>query len=242
MLTSNAIKCSRLLGSLNRPIVSVSKCHPLPFPSLHSQLKQRNSLIIIPHRGKVYTKTGDKGTSSLFNGERRPKTDPIFDALGDTDELNNAVGIAREFVSENETQIHQQLEQIQNVLLDVGANIATPRNRSDEKRLERTAFAEGHVTDLEHWIDEMEKELPPLRNFILPSGGKGAVFLHSARSICRRAERAVVDLPEEVATDEAVKRYMNRLSDYLFVAARYSAFREGKKEIVHNKPTPVTRG
>ena len=164
---------------------------------------------------KVYTRTGDKGESSLYNGERRPKDFQVFEALGDTDELNSMLGAAREFALgvHGLEDLPEQLEEIQSRLLDVGSAVATPLATSSDAKVARTKFPEASVTALEHWIDEMDEELPPLKNFILPSGGKGPAFLHLARTVCRRAERKVVPLVREESVEPVVGRYLNRLSD-----------------------------
>lgn len=143
---------------------------------------------------KIYTKTGDAGQTSLYNGSRRSKTDLEFEALGDVDELNSAIGVAREFLDSALANLSQQLEEIQSRLIDVGTSIATPLESSNKAKLERAKFPEGKVQLLEQQIDTMDEELAPLRNFILPSGGPGASFLHVARGVCRRAERKVVYL------------------------------------------------
>lgn len=118
----------------------------------------------------MYTKTGDKGTSSLYNGTRASKTDAVFAALGDTDELNAAIGLAREHCAElsDVGSLVDQLVVIQSRLLDAGSAIATPTSSSSEAQLERVTFDEAHVEVLEEWIDEMDETLPPLKNFILP--------------------------------------------------------------------------
>eukprot|EP01026_Neomeris_dumetosa_P054484 TRINITY_DN4902_c0_g1_i1.p1 TRINITY_DN4902_c0_g1~~TRINITY_DN4902_c0_g1_i1.p1 ORF type:complete len:223 (-),score=27.22 TRINITY_DN4902_c0_g1_i1:272-940(-) len=185
---------------------------------------------------KIYTKTGDKGTSSLYNGERRPKTDEFFEALGNVDELNSSVGLAREYC-QNVNILKQQLEIIQCRLLDVGSAVATPVSQSSENKISRTAFDKQgeQVSMLESWIDAMDDELPPLKNFILPSGGLGSSQLHMARTICRRAERSVISLVEKELVDNQVAIYLNRLSDYLFTAARYTAMKAGCEEIVYKK-------
>lgn len=171
---------------------------------------------------KIYTKTGDSGSSSLYSGERRAKSDAVFAALGDVDELNSAVGLAREYAAPLDPELASQLETIQSRLLDVGSAVATPIASSSDAKLQRTAFDGGATAALEGWIDAMTAQLPPLTSFILPSGGPAASFLHMARSVCRRAERAVVPLAAGGATDEAVAVYLNRLSDYLFTAARHA--------------------
>ncbi|POM80334.1 ATP:cob(I)alamin adenosyltransferase, partial [Phytophthora palmivora] len=182
---------------------------------------------------KVYTKTGDKGTSQLFSGERRPKNDAVFQALGDTDELNAQIGVAVEQARlAANASLPPQLEQIQSRLFDLGACVATPLTSASETKQRRTGvFDEANVTQLEHWIDAMDAELPPLKCFILPSGGGlASTHLHVARAVCRRAERSVVPLVAAGDVDGVVQRYLNRLSDFLFVSARYAALKEGKEE------------
>ncbi|KAI9224743.1 Adenosylcobalamin biosynthesis, ATP:cob(I)alamin adenosyltransferase-like protein [Blastocladiella britannica] len=192
----------------------------------------------------IYTRTGDKGSSSLFTGERRAKDDVVFEALGATDELSSALGLAREYCVDAGNDLHGQLEmarslyRIQCLLQDAGSNIATPRTFESQAHLARTEFdMDGeHARSLEQWIDELENRgLPPLRNFILPSGGKAAATLHLSRSICRRAERRITSLVHDGETSPSVARYLNRLSDYLFTAARYAAFKEGRPEQVYRR-------
>jgi len=185
---------------------------------------------------KVYTRTGDKGESSLYNGERRAKDDLVFAVLGDTDELNSMIGVAREFCAESaDTELPSQLSTIQSALLDAGSAIATPADTSSERKKSRVKFDGSRVDVLEGWIDAMDEELPQLTTFILPSGGKAGSFLHLARTICRRAERGVVPLVRDGHVDDGVGRYLNRLSDYLFTAARYAALKEGKEEVTYKK-------
>lgn len=192
-------------------------------------------------RYKIYTKTGDQGTSSLYNGNRAAKDDMVFWALGETDELNSAVGVAREFLREsrnhsNLAKLSSQLEEIQSRLLDVGSAVATPLDTTKSTfKLNRTKFDSDAVKKVESWIDEMDEELPPLTSFILPSGGKAAAFLHVARCVCRRAERRIVPLVRGEQVEETVVIYMNRLSDYLFTAARYAALKEGGQETIYKK-------
>ncbi|XP_026178616.1 corrinoid adenosyltransferase MMAB isoform X2 [Mastacembelus armatus] len=178
---------------------------------------------------KIYTKTGDKGFSSTFTGERRPKEDNIFEALGNADELSSAIGLAREFCLDKGHTFTYQLDKIQCILQDVGSNIATPRSSARESHLKRTKFNAQVTADLEAWIDNLTGELPPLTKFILPSGGKSSAALHLARTVCRRAERRgsgsrCCQVFEQV-----------RLSDYLFTVARYAAVKEGKEEKIYKK-------
>ncbi|XP_784498.4 corrinoid adenosyltransferase [Strongylocentrotus purpuratus] len=188
---------------------------------------------------KIYTRTGDKGTSVTIAGDRRPKNDIVFEALGATDELSSHIGLAREFVQEsNLSSTNLQLEEIQCILQDAGSNIATPKSLASKNQLDMTGFNGATVEMLETWIDEMTTKLPPLRNFILPSGGKSSSAIHVARSVCRRAERSIAPLATSDEIDPAVARFINRLSDYLFTAARYVAQEEGKKETVYRRVKP----
>ncbi|XP_069565536.1 corrinoid adenosyltransferase MMAB [Brachyistius frenatus] len=185
---------------------------------------------------KIYTKTGDKGFSSTFTGERRPKEDHIFEALGNTDELSSAIGLAREFCLDKGHKFTYQLDKIQCILQDVGSNIATPRSSARESHIKRTKFTSQPITDLETWIDDFTKELPPLTNFILPSGGKSSAALHLARTVCRRAERSVAPIVRSGEVDPDVAKFLNRLSDYLFTVARYAAMKEGNEEKIYKRP------
>ncbi|XP_041455959.1 corrinoid adenosyltransferase-like [Lytechinus variegatus] len=188
---------------------------------------------------KIYTRTGDKGTSVTIAGDRRPKNDQVFEALGATDELSSQIGLAREFVLESNLEAtNLQLEEIQCILQDAGSNIATPKSLASKNQLAMTEFNSDTVEMLETWIDEMTTSLPPLRNFILPSGGKASSTLHVARSVCRRAERSISPLCTSDEIDPAVGRFINRLSDYLFTAARYVAQEEGKKETIYRRVKP----
>ena len=145
------------------------------FPRSSSLLVlSRMSAAIIPTapvRHKVYTKTGDEGSSSLYNGKRRPKDDTLFSALGDVDELNASIGLAREYCAVGDVGLENQLVEIQSRLLDVGSAIATPASSSSTSQLARVVFPLGMAAKLETWIDEFDKELPPLTNFILPVSG-----------------------------------------------------------------------
>ncbi|XP_005722271.1 corrinoid adenosyltransferase MMAB [Pundamilia nyererei] len=185
---------------------------------------------------KIYTKTGDKGFSSTFTGERRPKEDHIFEALGNTDELSSAIGLAREFCLDKRHTFTHQLDKIQCVLQDVGANIATPRSSARESHIKRTKFIAQPIVDLETWIDEFTEELPPLTSFILPSGGKSSAALHLARTVCRRAERSVAPIVRSGEADPDVAKFLNRLSDYLFTVARYASMKEGSEEKIYMRP------
>jgi len=189
---------------------------------------------------KIYTKTGDQGTSSLYSGERRSKDDTVFAALGDVDELNSVIGVAREYAKAIDATLSDQLETIQSRLLDVGSAVATPIPSSSDSKLKRVSFTASSTPQLEKWIDQWDEQLPTLFNFILPSGGLASSFLHMARSICRRAERSVVPLASGGQTEREVAVYLNRLSDYLFTAARYAAHKSGQPEVVYKRSSSDT--
>jgi cob(I)alamin adenosyltransferase len=172
---------------------------------------------------KIYTKTGDKGETSLFSGQRVLKDDPFIEALGSVDECNSAIGTALSLLP-NDPQLHltkKQLETIQHTLFDLGAAIATPLSQASASKVERTRFDQEGIEFLEKWIDQMEEQLPQLHTFILPGGHPAGAFLHLARSICRRAERDVIPLSRKADISKNVTIYLNRLSDYLFVCSRY---------------------
>lgn len=167
---------------------------------------------------KIYTKTGDAGDTSLFGGTRVPKDDPRIAAYGTVDELNAFIGLAR--ATWTSSQLDEQLGRIQSDLFDVGAHLASPGTS-------RFAGVDpARIAELEQAIDAMESELAPLRNFILPGGCAAAAQLHVARTICRRAERLVVALH-----DQSSIAYLNRLSDFLFVAARFANLKHGVDDV-----------
>jgi cob(I)alamin adenosyltransferase len=177
---------------------------------------------------KIYTRTGDDGTTALGTGERRKKYDLRIAAYGTIDETNAAIGIARLYTSDD-TALDATLSRIQNDLFDVGADLCTPvKEESDGggkgPRGARLTVTDNQVNWLEAEIDRLNAELKPLRSFVLPGGSAAAAHLHLARTICRRAERLIAelgDVPGE-PVGAAVLKYINRLSDFLFVASRYT--------------------
>lgn len=173
---------------------------------------------------KIYTRSGDKGETSLFTGERVLKNDPFIEALGTVDECNSAIGLAIAHMPDNEiySGLKQQLVMIQHALFDLGAAIATPRTRAKEDKINKTRFDEEEIEILEKWIDEMDLQLPKLKHFILPGGHPAGAMLHLARSVCRRAERQVIPLSRHSDVSDKITRYLNRLSDYLFMASRWN--------------------
>lgn len=184
-----------------------------------------------PRKSALYTRGGDGGHSSLFTGERRRKDDAVFCALGALDEANAQIGVARELLEI--PQIIDQLQEIQSALLDAGAAVATPLDTASEKRKEVVAFDADSVKGLEKCIDELDREAGPLTQFILPGGGVPAAQLHVARAVVRRAERAIVPLVLEERVDPQVGVYINRLSDYMFAAARVVAKRNGILDVLY---------
>jgi cob(I)alamin adenosyltransferase len=167
---------------------------------------------------RIYTRTGDDGTTALGSGERRPKHDLRVAAYGTVDETNAAIGVARLYLKER-SEIDAMLGLIQNDLFDLGADLSVPQR---EGKAERLRIVSSQVGRLERDIDQLNAKLTPLTSFVLPGGTAGAAYLHLARTICRRAERIMVELaakPDEPVSDAAIQ-YMNRLSDFLFVASR----------------------
>ncbi|SRR5258706_5383356 len=185
---------------------------------------------------KIYTRTGDKGDTGLVGGSRVSKDSPRIWAYGTVDELNSVIGLARAFNAEEKStgsgRLDAELAQVQNHLFNLGAELATlPKDfRSGMPRVEQE-----HITALEKLMDELNGELGPLKEFILPSGSRTAAALHVGRTICRRAERFCVRLSREEAVGEYVVPYLNRLSDALFVLARWANSRRGVKETFWEK-------
>ena len=170
---------------------------------------------------RIYTRTGDDGTTALGTGERRPKCDLRIAAYGTIDEVNAGIGLARLHTA-NDQRIDAMLARIQNDLFDLGADLCSP-DKGKGPGGERLAIVDSQVTRLEQEIDALNANLSPLRSFVLPGGTPAAAALHLARTICRRAERLIVELshrPDE-SVSQAVIKYVNRLSDFLFVASRY---------------------
>ncbi len=180
---------------------------------------------------KIYTRGGDAGETSLVGGERRRKDDPRVDAYGDIDETNAAIGLARCALPPEDRALDPMLERIQNELFDLGAELATPSagSQAGGDPSTRLAVTAEQVARLEAEIDWMNGALAPLKSFVLPGGAPTAAHLHLARTISRRAERAMVALAalpgEEVGT--VALSYVNRLSDFLFVASRWANRRQG---------------
>jgi cob(I)alamin adenosyltransferase len=180
---------------------------------------------------KIYTKTGDDGTTGLIGGSRVRKSDPRLDCYGTIDELNASLGLAAVPLG---GQMRQALEQIQDDLFVIGSHLATP-DAPSASASNLPALDEQLITRLEMQIDAAEAELPPLRNFILPGGSEAAARLHLARTICRRAERRVVDFSMDRPIPSMILTYLNRLSDWLFVHARLANHQAGVADVVWKK-------
>jgi cob(I)alamin adenosyltransferase len=175
---------------------------------------------------KIYTRTGDAGETSLFGGARVPKDHLRVGAYGEIDETNAALGAARAAAGRT---LGRVLHSLQKDLFAIGAQLADPSHEVAAKRA-KAAVTPAHVRRLERRIDACEAALPPLRAFVLPGGTTLAALLHQARTVCRRAERSVVALARQAEVDPLVIAYLNRLSDLLFVLARFENHRAGVGE------------
>ncbi len=184
---------------------------------------------------KIYTKTGDEGKTSLYGGTKVPKNHIRLEAYGTVDELNSFIGLLRGMLQDRDMK--KQLNLIQNTLFNVGSELATP---NDKKYLEngklrfQYSIDREKVKQLEQWIDQMEKDLKPLSQFILPEGSEEISTAHISRTVCRRAERVIVALNEYEEVRAELLQYINRLSDYFFVLARFIAYKEGKEDVIWN--------
>ena len=182
---------------------------------------------------RVYTRAGDAGDTALVGGRRVPKDSPRIEAYGTIDELNSVIGLARAFNAEQlrrgkkHRRLDEVLRRLQNELFDLGSELATPRESFYEGMFR---VGPGEVTGLERLIDECQKDLAPLKSFVLPGGGRVGGFLHQARTVCRRAERGVLALSRVEDIGEWPLKYMNRLSDLLFVLSRWVGKHLGETE------------
>lgn len=177
---------------------------------------------------KIYTRTGDQGETSLFGGKRLSKSNVRIEAYGTVDELNSWIGVLRDLTESAPTK--DFLKAIQDRLFTLGSNLAS----DPEKEMITPDIFEQDVEALELAMDNMNEELPALKNFILPGGHTTVSFCHVARCVCRRAEHAVVALALHEPVEERIIRYLNRLSDYLFVLARYLALQLHTPEVIWN--------
>jgi len=176
---------------------------------------------------KIYTKTGDDGTTALFDGTRVPKHHTRVDLYGDVDELNSCLGIAVSFIKDKTFQA--ELKNIQKDLFALGSKFANPKEKKHPPKADqpqagkdKADFGDEKILALEKAIDRMEVSLQPMKSFILPGGSPASAFLHHTRTICRRAERKLTAFSEREGMESLYTKYLNRLSDYLFVAARFA--------------------
>lgn len=177
---------------------------------------------------RIYTRTGDDGTTGLVGGKRIAKDAPRVEAYGDVDELNSHLGLIRTVCEEQKIEkLVAIVSQIQNELFDLGSELATPPGEKWEGMI---TVQESHSKQLESWIDELTAGIPELRSFVLPGGTQLNSFMHIARTVCRRAERSVLKLAREEDVSKDAKMYLNRLSDLLFAMARYESHRAKKPE------------
>ncbi len=179
---------------------------------------------------KLYTKSGDKGETSLIYGQRIPKNSIRVDAYGTIDEANSMIGLGLAYLKQasfKTTDLQEQLLVIQRELFDLGRDLATSEDKAKENGY---YVVSGQVERLESFIDALDAEVPPLTRFILPGGHLAAATIHTARTITRRAERTAVALGKEEQINPEVQRYLNRLSDYLFAASRAINYRAGVEE------------
>ena len=184
----------------------------------------------MPRITRVYTRSGDDGTTGLGGGQRVPKDSLRIETYGTVDELSSQIGVA--VALGLEPRLAAELARIQNDLFNLGSDLCILEE--DKARMPVPGIEERHVDALERLMDELSAELSPLENFILPGGTPGAAQLHVARTVCRRAERLLVALAREEAVGPFTVRYLNRLSDALFVMARYENHRRGAPDILWN--------
>jgi cob(I)alamin adenosyltransferase len=184
----------------------------------------------MPRITKVYTRTGDDGTTALGSGDRVPKDSPRIAAYGAVDELNSSVGAA--IAAGLDPSLGARLSGVQNDLFHLGSDLCIPE--AGKERRPVPTIEPRHVEALERWMDEMSAELAPLENFVLPGGAPGAALLHVARAVCRRAERDAIVLSRSEPIGASVVAYLNRLSDALFVAARYENAKRGVPDVLWN--------
>lgn len=176
----------------------------------------------------LYTRTGDSGSTSLVGGERVRKNSLRLEAYGTIDELSSCLGA---FASDSQcdAEVRREVMEVQNELFNIGCYLATAVGEGSEPKC--PSLTPGKLGELETWIDTLDEKTPKIRAFVLPGGTPAASAAHIARTVCRRAERRILDLAETEYVDPAVITYINRLSDYLFIAARYSNFTAGEEEV-----------
>jgi len=185
---------------------------------------------------RIYTKTGDTGQTSLYGGQRVDKDATQIQVVGEIDELNAYLGLARS--ANDNFQINEVLQRVQHELFSLGAELGTPSNHHHKLTFQ---MAQQQVSQLEIDIDTLENELPPIRQFILPGGALSSSVLHLARTVCRRCERRVVALSKDQPVAPEIFQYLNRLSDLLFVVARLTNAKIGVADVFWTQPPPQQR-
>ncbi|MBD5375058.1 MAG: cob(I)yrinic acid a,c-diamide adenosyltransferase [Bacteroides sp.] len=187
-----------------------------------------------PKKSNLYTRTGDSGTTSLVGGSRTTKHSPRLEAYGTVDELNSHIGLLISHMPSNRdfAPIAHSLLKVQHRLFDIGAALATPTGPGEEPA---NGVTDSAITELEHEIDRIDSQLPPLNRFVLPGGTIAASQAHVARTVCRRAERRTLSLATDTPVAPEILRYLNRLSDYLFAIARFNNVKTSSTEIFWDK-------
>ena len=180
---------------------------------------------------RIYTRTGDAGDTGLGGGQRVPKDSPRIEAYGTVDELNSTVGLA--ICACTDPEVKDLLTNVQHRLFDLGGDLCVLEE--DKKKFKVSQIEQSQVDQLEKFIDSLQKSLKPLENFILPGGSIGAAQLHVARCVCRRAERDILRLKRSEAVGPFVVKYVNRLSDLLFVMARYENLKKKAPDVLWNQ-------
>lgn len=185
-------------------------------------------------KSQLYTRTGDNGTTSLVGGQRVKKNCVRIESYGTVDELSAQLG-AISSDPKCEVEVKGQLQEIQNELFNIGSYLATLSGKPEDSCQTPGPIDSDKLNTLEEWIDALDEQTPKINAFVLPGGCELAAKAHVARTVCRRAERRILDLAENEHVDSDVIRYVNRLSDYLFIAARYFNFMQGEEEVVWRK-------
>jgi len=180
---------------------------------------------------KIYTKTGDSGETAMLGGKRVKKSCLEMEAIGEVDETNAAIGLLLSQLDGEFVEVKERLVEVQKKLLVIGSNLAALQTAT----VPVPELKEADVTGLEEWIDEMASDLPELTQFILPGGHKDAANAYIARTVCRRAERCLIGLSEKYEVEPVLKQYLNRLSDCLFILARWLNLQQGVEEIKWEK-------
>ena len=182
---------------------------------------------------KIYTKSGDEGSTGLFGGQRVSKSDVRVKAYGTVDELNSFLGLAIALIADE--HLEGRLLKIQHDLFSIGANLAFSKQEVKVSSDKKVKVPLERVSEMEDWIDELSQQLPELKAFVLPGGTQSASALHLCRTVCRRAERVVVEAKEQMEIDPGVVVYLNRLSDLLFVWARWENSKKGRADVLWEK-------